>query len=206
MKCQQLVTLSLAVALAATLAGCSKPAEPSDEAAETPASMAAKVADDIAPQQVSEGSSADGPRLDGYGPLRFGQDDAAVRKAWPQPLAGDVSDEYCHSLRPEQVASAPVTVIFMIEGHRFVRYDVRDADQVAPGGGRIGMTAGELQQLYPQRAELQPHKYLEKGKNFRVSPERDGDGVLNFEIGDDGKVSAWRAGLPPQVDYVEGCS
>ncbi|TQC57293.1 lectin, partial [Pantoea dispersa] len=30
-------------------------------------------------------------------------------------------------------------------------------------------------------------------------------GVLVFETDAAGKVVAWRVGLPPQVDYVEGC-
>ena len=36
-----------------------------------------------------------------------------------------------------------------------------------------------------------------------------GNGVLLFETdgkGDDDKVTAWRIGVPSQVDYVEGCS
>ncbi|HWI23748.1 MAG TPA: lectin, partial [Lysobacter sp.] len=33
-----------------------------------------------------------------------------------------------------------------------------------------------------------------------------GKGVLVFETDAAGKVTAWRAGVPPQVDYVEGCS
>ena len=36
-----------------------------------------------------------------------------------------------------------------------------------------------------------------------------GKGVLVFEVdgtGDDARATTWRIGLPPQVDYVEGCS
>ncbi|HMT37998.1 MAG TPA: lectin, partial [Thermomonas sp.] len=34
-------------------------------------------------------------------------------------------------------------------------------------------------------------------------------GVLVFEVdgtGDEARATTWRIGLPPQVDYVEGCS
>jgi hypothetical protein len=43
-----------------------------------------------------------------------------------------------------------------------VRYDVRSAAIVAPGGGKVGMTLGELQVLYPERADVGPDKYDEK--------------------------------------------
>lgn len=29
---------------------------------------------------------------------------------------------------------------------------------------------------------------------------------FHFMIGDDAEVTAWRVGVPPEVDYVEGCS
>ena len=31
-------------------------------------------------------------------------------------------------------------------------------------------------------------------------------GVLLFETNAEGNVASWRIGVPPQVDYVEGCS
>ena len=56
--------------------------------------------------------------------------------------------------------------------------------------------------------EEQPHKYSE-GLYLRVEDTAGGTGVLLFETdgkGDDAKVTEWRSGVPPQVDYVEGCS
>ena len=32
-----------------------------------------------------------------------------------------------------------------------------------------------------------------------------GEGALVFETDTQGRVTHWRAGVPPQVDYVEGC-
>jgi len=32
-----------------------------------------------------------------------------------------------------------------------------------------------------------------------------GTGALVFETDAQGRVTRWRAGVPPQVDYVEGC-
>ncbi|KAG1246612.1 hypothetical protein G6F68_014565 [Rhizopus microsporus] len=89
----------------------------------------------------------------------------------------------------------------MIEGRKLVRYDVRRAAIIAPGGGKVGMTLGELQVLYPERADVGPDKYDEKAQHLRVRPAQEGDAVIDFALGADGKVGAWRVGKTPQVDY-----
>jgi hypothetical protein len=161
-----------------------------------PATTASKPAADAAAQ---------GPaRLDGYGPLTLGASLDEVRTAWKEPLQGDVPDDYCHALRPQ--GSQADDVILMLEGKRLVRYDVRNDRIVAPGGGKVGMSLGQLQTLYPDRGDLTPHKYDEKGHNLRVRPAAEGGAIVNFEINGDGNVTAWRVGKTPQVDYVEGCS
>ena len=95
----------------------------------------------------------------------------------------------------------------MIEGAKFARIDVRRDDVTAPGGGKVGMTKAQVAALYPG-IEEQPHKYS-GGLYLRVKDAAGGSGVLLFETdgkGDDAKVTEWRIGIPPQVDYVEGCS
>jgi hypothetical protein len=59
--------------------------------------------------------------------------------------------------------------------------------------------------MYAGRIEEQPHKYVEGGKNLRIKSD-DGASALVFEVDANGKVTAWRAGVSPQIDYVEGCS
>lgn len=199
--------LALGVALA--LGGCERtPETPSTDAqaatvepaADTAAAPAAAGAAAASADTASQGPA----HLDGYGPLRLGSTLDEVRTAWKEPLRGDVPDDYCHVLRPE--GSQADDVILMIEGKRLVRYDVRNDRIVAPGGGKVGMSLGQLQTLYPDRGDLTPHKYDERGHNLRVRPAADGGAVVNFEIDGDGKVTAWRVGKTPQVDYVEGCS
>lgn len=154
-------------------------------------------------------ASIDGPaplaRYDGYGDLRFGMREEEARQAWggelkPLPAAS----EPCHYLTPKWV-KVPADFALMIEGGRFVRYDVGTDREAAPGGGRVGMTRADIEQRYPN-VEHRPHKYVEGGAVLRVVDPAGGKGVLVFETGADGKVTAWRAGVPPQADYVEGCS
>ena len=190
----------MAVGMVLALAACERtPETPSvDAEAAVPAPAA-----DTAP--AAPATAAQGPaRLDGYGPVALGSTLEEVRAAWKEPLQGEVADDYCHALRPEGAQAEDV--IFMIEGKRLVRYDVRNDRIVAPGGGKVGMSLGQLQTLYPDRGDLTPHKYDEKGHNLRVRPATEGGTLVNFEINGDGNVTAWRVGKTPQVDYVEGCS
>ena len=143
----------------------------------------------------------------GFGPAQFGASAEAVRQAW----GGDLGDAQpsepggCHYLIPQPLGSEGYRTAFMIEGDRFVRVDVRDASVTAPGGAKLGMTGDEVRALYQGRVEEQPHKYDPQGKVLRVAAP-DGGGVLVLELDAAGRVDEWRVGVPPQVDYVEGCS
>ena len=198
--------LALGVALA--LSACDRtPETPSTDAhaaAVEPAAVIAPAGPSPATSAPADPASPGPARLDGYGPLQLGSSLDEVRTAWKEPLRGEVPDDYCHALRPE--GSQADDVILMIEGKRLVRYDVRNDRIAAPGGGKVGMSLGQLQTLYPDRGDLTPHKYDERGHNLRVRPAADGGAVVNFEIDGDGKVTAWRVGQTPQVDDVEGCS
>ena len=198
--------ISLVSLLALTLAAC-QPEAPTP-AADSPAPAPAPT-----PAQASPAPAAPAPsaaalaRFDGYGSLRFGMSEADARAAWDGALGGGdpaATGDACHYLFPAS-AARPADLAFMFEGGRFVRYDIGTGADVAPGGGKVGMGAADIRALYPGRVAESPHKYVEGGLSLRI-PATSGDGVLVFETDADGRVTAWRAGLAPQVDYVEGCS
>ena len=84
--------------------------------------------------------------------------------------------------------------------------DVGTGREIAPGGGKVGMDADEIRSLYAGRVEETPHKYIEGGSYLGVEDISGGKGKLVFATDASGKVTSWRVGVPPQVDYVEGCS
>lgn len=188
---------------AVLLVACQRPppAEPvAPAAAATPAQAQAQAADAVSTAPAT-GSDAD---WQGYGAAQLGIDVEQLRTVWGSDLQGDAAaDGACYYLSP--AAHSEGGPFFMVEGGRFLRYDVRGGDTAAPGGGRIGMDLAQLQALYPQAEPLQPHKYVEGGKVLRVPATDGSQGALVFELGADGKATTWRVGLPPQVDYVEGC-
>lgn len=181
-------------------------------AAATPAPAATSVAQSLPAEPASPSTMPPAPagpaplaRYDGYGDLRFGMREAEATQAWggelkPLPAAS----EPCHYLTPKWVR-VPSDFALMIEDGRFVRYDVGTDRETAPGGGRVGMATAEIGRRYPG-AVRGPHKYVEGGAVLRAADPAGGRGVLVFEVDAAGKVTSWRAGVPPQVDYVEGCS
>lgn len=187
----------------------------SDSAAETATATgpAQSTDPDMATRPPADVRSDSPARIDGYGNVALGAGIADVRTGYGRPLQGlgtdaggqplpaDDSNEGCYYLRPEGEQDPRL----MIEARRLVRYDVAANGIVAPGGGKVGMTLGELQVLYPERADVVPDKYDPASRHLRVRPAQEGQAIIDFTVAADGKVSQWRVGLPPQVDYVEGC-
>ncbi|WP_202843274.1 hypothetical protein [Luteimonas saliphila] len=220
MRLQTPFVLAVLAALCACTAQRDEP-EPSmpDGDAGMPASQAPldQPERDVPPATASEqalgslrvGAPAEGTiSFAGFGPAAFGASAEAVRQAW----GGDLGDERpaepggCHYLIPQPLGSEGYRTAFMIEGDRFVRIDVRDALVTAPGGAKVGMSGDEVRALYEGRVEEQPHKYDPEGKVLRVTDAGGGEAALVLELDAAGRVDAWRIGVPPQVDYVEGCS
>ena len=199
------VSLCLAVAIAAALPACN--ADRATPAPATPPASDAPATPTPAPPRPEAATPAPESglaRFDGYGDMRFGMTEAEARAAWGGALNGEPGDE-CHYLNPVW-AKVPSQFAFMIDGGKFVRYDVGNDKEIAPGGGRVGMTEAEIDAAYPGRVSKSPHKYVEGGKYLRVAAGDGGEGAVVFETDAAGKVKAWHAGLAPQVGWIEGCS
>ena len=148
-------------------------------------------------------------RMDGYGALDFGLTAEEARTEWTgnplEPAAPPADATACHHLSPAGQPT-PAHLAFMFEDDLFVRYSVESSDITAPGGGRVGMDRAALDGLYGKRLAAMPHKYVEGGTVLASPP--DGGALptrLVFELDPAGRVTSWRVGLSPQVDYVEGC-
>lgn len=103
--------------------------------------------------------------------------------------------------------NAPKGVSFMVENGRISRVDIRDDMTVKTAAGAgIGDTEERIKSLYPGQVAVQPHKYT-SGHYLVVSPKsaNDADMRLVFET-ESNKVTRFRSGKLPAVQYVEGCS
>ncbi len=215
---QTLLPFALSAALSTlVLAACSPDRGNATETDAAASPIASTTPADAMPPSLPEpGEASDTPvlnaaggsdamaRFDGYGDMRLGIAADTMEASWGgelNRLGGP--EETCYFLTPKWV-KVPADFAFMIEDGKFVRYGTESAKFVAPGGGKVGMVAADLQSLYAGRIEDQPHKYT-SGKYLRIKDATTGNALL-FETNASGKVTEWRVGTPPQVDYVEGCS
>jgi hypothetical protein len=146
-------------------------------------------------------SQAPAPTLDGVGPVRFVMSVADASRVLNRPsLATDLENEDCTYFE------APIgrrTWSFMVEGGIVVRLDVHDSLVHTPRGARVGLTDDSVQALYGHRLRVRPHEYT-NGHYLVYVAQRDTLRRLVFET-DGHRVTEWRMGLFPQVEYVEGC-
>ena len=201
-----LVRLFAATSFALSVAGCNRP--PAAPAAVDVPAPTASVAPPAATSEASVEPAQPAARtasFKGYGDLAFGMPSKEVRERWKAPLAGQAPADpgACYQLATDP--AAPRALSLMIEGDKLVRYDVGN-DSLAPGGGKVGMGIDALRTLYAGRVREQPDKYVPGGIDLRVSADDDSGSALVFETDASGKVTAWRVGQPPAIDYVEGCS
>ena len=142
----------------------------------------------------------------GYGDMKLGSTVDEARAAWGGELNGaPMEGTTCHYLWPKWITRF-VDFAFMMEDGRFVRYDVGTDKETAPGGGKVGMSVEELQKLYGGALKGAPHKYTQGGQYLSMDAGDVAPTRLVFEVDAAGKVTSWRVGLSPQVEYVEGCS
>lgn len=177
---------ALLVALAGSATACDRPAE-------KPAPP---------PVVAAPGATAWTVTADGIGPLRVGAELGALR---PQlaPLADSAAIAAgCGYARP---AAGPDSVLLMISGGRLARVDVIGGATPTAEGARVGDAEARIAGLYP-RARRTPHKYVD-GAYLVVLPEAPGDTLRRIVFETDGaRVTRFRAGLLPEVEWVEGCA
>jgi hypothetical protein len=141
----------------------------------------------------------------GIGALRVGmtfdQASAALGGALRVPVEVDTTG--CDYL---VWSGGPSGVHVMFDEHRIARIDVDTASIATAAGARIGDDEARIKRLYPGQVKVTPHKY-EDGHYLTVTPIAAADGQFRivFETAR-GRVTRYRAGLMPSVEYVEGCS
>lgn len=148
-------------------------------------------------------------RHDGIGPLRVGMTADEARAALGDFRLVDFdptvpSDSMaCGSATSTRL---PAGVTVMMEGARVVRVQVDSGAVATAEGARIGDTEARIQQLYPGRVAVGPHKYTD-GHYLTVRPAEASDTTHLIVFETDGRVVlGFRGGQKPQVEYVEGCA
>ena len=143
--------------------------------------------------------------MHGIGAVRVGMTVDEARAATHTPRQGAASKDpnACGYLR---LAGVPAGVSTMVEGGRVVRVDVDSARILTDEGAQVGDTEDRIKSIYAGRIAVSPHKYTD-GHYLTVRAAAESDSAYRLVFETDGRrVTRYRAGVRPQVEYVEGCA
>ncbi len=158
--------------------------------------------------------------IDGIGPIRVGMTVAEAEKSAQVQLVekGGRATNNCFHLWPK---TGPQNLAFMVISNRDDNRIVRSSDRIARvdifkgsrisslRGAKIGDTEARIKALYPAQIRVTPHHYTghQGGHYLTFMPKdaADKDFRLIFETLN-GRVTQFRAGKLPEVEYVEGCA
>jgi hypothetical protein len=147
-------------------------------------------------------------RMDGIGPVTIGMKRAEAEQALGQTmtLPFPVEGTGAGSCTYGTFASLPDGIAFMLVGDEIARIDVLRGTVATPEGAWISNDEFAVAGLYGARASLSPHKYVE-GHYITVTGEDPAAAGLRYVFEtENGRVTRYRAGRLPEVEYVEGCS
>ena len=140
----------------------------------------------------------------GIGPVHAGMTRAEAEAAIGGSLAIQSDSDWkdCAYI-PDDLLPPGVGV--MIENGVVARVEIDSGGIATAEGARIGDTEDAIRQLYHGHVVVTPHKYTE-GHYFTVVPLAAADSMYRIVFETDGRrVTQYRAGRLPAVDYVEGC-
>lgn len=199
------------VAALTLFAAACDPATPTDPEPITPPEGTATPAD---PAMPATGTAVDAPATqtdadcqtvtaEGLCGVEFGMTADDARAAHQGELynmgdSGTGDDQACMYLGPQQ---GNYDVGYMLVDGTVQRIDVRAPGIATAESVEVGTPATDVTRLYPG-LERQPNKYTSRD-NLIV--QLSGDVRLVMETDEAGNVASYRIGLPPAVDYVEGC-
>jgi hypothetical protein len=132
------------------------------------------------------------------GPIRLGMTLDELKQEVGPTLTAAFEGASCEFAR---LSDQPGLMIMLVD-QRVARVDVTEGSLATRAGVRVGDTEARVQELYKGRVRVEPHKYtsghyliVDAGSGRRLIFETDGT-----------RVTRYRAGAVPQVDWVEGCS
>ncbi|MBN3874292.1 hypothetical protein [Nostoc sp. JL33] len=143
--------------------------------------------------------------INGIGSVRVGMTVSQAANAAGTKLVGDSPNNSCYYVKPQ---NQPKNLSFMVTEGRISRVDVRQNTQITTlKGAKIGDTEARIKSLYPGQIKVTPHKYVQGGHYLTLVPKDRANQNYRVVFETDGKrVTEFRSGKLPEVEFVEGCS
>jgi hypothetical protein len=184
-------------------AACTVEKAPGSADSATPRADKTPAADSTAPAPTTPPASGGFTvSADAAGPIRIGMSITELKAA-----AGDLTPPpnattECTYVRP---ASAPPGVAAMLAKGVVARIDVDSAGVATREGVAVGDTATKVNEAYAGRVAATPHKYVPGGQYLTVKPGAPQDSLRIVFESEGGRITRYRVGRIPQVEWVERC-
>jgi hypothetical protein len=143
--------------------------------------------------------------IDGLGPIKIGMKvkDAEKASGIKIKVENDLGNASCMYAHP---AKGYDGLSFMISNGRIARIDFADkATNKTAAGAHIGMAEAEVKRLYPKPMKITSEHY---GDDFYLTvagADLKQKKLRYVFVTENGKVSEFRSGREPEVEYTEGC-
>ena len=139
---------------------------------------------------------------DGIGAIRAGMRVDELSRVAGDVRAANASAE-CSYVHP---SAAPHGVMIMLARGQVARVDVDSAGVMSDAGVAVGDSAARVTDAYAGRVTATPHKYVPGGQYLTVRPVPPADSPhrMVFET-ENGRVTRFRSGRVPEVEWVERC-
>ena len=109
----------------------------------------------------------------------------------------------CSYVRPS--ATPPGVLVMLVRGE-VARVDVDSAGVTSDAGVAVGDIAARVTDAYAGRVTATPHKYVPGGHYLTVTPSSPADSALRMVFQtENGRVTRFRSGRVPEVEWVERC-
>lgn len=143
-------------------------------------------------------------RPDGFGPVAFGAPLPALSAALGEEVRAVYADfETCDYVRPKAL---PTQAALMVINDTVMRVDIDSAGVRTAEGAQVGDAEARVLELYRGRVSVEPHKYTGPEGHYLVVILA-GDTLHRIIFETDGqRVTQYRAGRRPAVEFVEGCA
>ena len=102
-------------------------------------------------------------------------------------------------------ASAPAGVLAMLAKGVVARIDIDSAGVATAEGVAVGDTVSKVNETYAGRISATPHKYVQGGQYLTVKPVAPQDSLRLVFESESGRITRYRIGRIPQVEWVERC-
>jgi hypothetical protein len=151
-------------------------------------------------------AASDRLNITGIGPVRVGMTLTKAIDATQSPwVVGESIDDEgdCRHAHQEK---GPKGLEFMFVGGKVARVEVDTPGIRTAEGAQVGDTEERIRALYPGRIKAEPHEY-ENGHYLIYTPKDPKLAKYRIIFETDGKkVTRYRTGILPAVQWIEGCA